>query len=184
MEISSYGFLDSKTNTMAEIITAGGGSGKRKIHSLKVDLTPMVDLGFLLVSFFVFTSTMANPKMLSLFLPDEKGTHRPIPESGAVTLIANRDGIYYYNGQTPGTLQDVHFYGNNQKNELRTTLLGLKQALIKANGNDEKMVAVLKLSDQAQFGQLVDLLDEMTICDLHRFSIGELSEQEKSLLLP
>src|SRR5512133_3530913 len=95
---------------MASIDTGGGDSGHKKTRGVKkakklstrVDMTPMVDLGFLLITFFIFTTTMSTPSTMKLFMPkDEKDPKNltEIKESGALTIMLGKDnGLYYYEG--------------------------------------------------------------------------------------
>jgi biopolymer transport protein ExbD len=101
---------------MADMILPQKG-GKRKIHLLRVDLTPMVDLGFLLITFFMLTTTMAQPKAMQVNMPDNSekvvdGT--TFPEESTITLIpAGGHQCYYYNGLL-NSAADMHVLDNNK----------------------------------------------------------------------
>src|SRR5215212_10021358 len=96
---------------MADIDVSGGDSGhkkgpgvkKAKKLSTRVDMTPMVDLGFLLITFFIFTTTMSTPTTMGLIMPkDEKDPKdlTEVKESAALTVMLGKgDQVYYYMGQ-------------------------------------------------------------------------------------
>jgi biopolymer transport protein ExbD len=93
---------------MAEIAEGGGGGhgkgGKKraKKQSTRVDMTPMVDLAFLLLTFFVLTSTFSKPKSMELSLPAEPPPNSPPPpevKNGVTFLLSKDDRIFYYIGQ-------------------------------------------------------------------------------------
>lgn len=90
---------------MAEIAESGGGDEKGKKHgkkgSARIDMTPMVDLGFLLLTFFVLTSTFAKPKVMSLTYPAKTEVDGPEPPKvkNGITFLISDDRVFYYKGQ-------------------------------------------------------------------------------------
>lgn len=94
---------------MADMGEAGGGGGhakgkkRAKKSSTRVDMTPMVDLAFLLLTFFVLTSTFSKPKVMSLVYPAKPKPDQPIPDqepmNNGITFLVSEDKIFYYSGQ-------------------------------------------------------------------------------------
>src|SRR5688572_25592690 len=89
---------------MAEIDSSEKRSGKKSFsrsrshRSTRVDLTPMVDLGFLLITFFVFTSALSTPKVMDLYETKEDES-KPIKNSAALTILIGKDHqLFYYHG--------------------------------------------------------------------------------------
>jgi biopolymer transport protein ExbD len=171
---------------MADLGEGGGGGGhkkgpgvkKGKKLSTRVDLTPMVDLGFLLITFFIFTTTMSTPTAMKLFLPAD--TQKPeeqnkAKESGALTIMLAKDrNVYYYEG----ILKD------DASNFLSTNFTGLREIILnKKKSTDEKdLVIVIKPNKNCTFRDVVDALDEMTINDCKRFALVEISDVEAKLI--
>lgn len=170
---------------MADIGEGGGGHHKKgpgvkkqKKKNTKVDLTPMVDLGFLLITFFVFTTTMSQSTAMNLFLP--KDTDKPeeqnkAKESGALTLLLSKDRIVYY---YEGTLKtDGSNFKASNFSEIRNVVLGKKKST-----NPEDLVIVIKPNDNSSVRDVVDVLDEMTINDIKRYALVDIAEPEKILI--
>lgn len=166
---------------MAELDVSGGGHKKgpgvkkSKKLSTRVDLTPMVDLGFLLITFFIFTTTMSQPTAMKLNLP--KDTKDPkdqtqIKESGALTIIPGKaDQIYYYEGIDPMKIQS-------------TTFKGIRDIIItkKRNTPINDLVIVIKPDQDATYKNTVDILDEMTINDIKRYAMVDITADEYQLV--
>jgi biopolymer transport protein ExbD len=171
---------------MADMGEGGGGGGhkkgpgvkKGKKLSTRVDLTPMVDLGFLLITFFIFTTTMSTPTAMKLFLP--KDTEKPeeqnkAKESGALTIMLAKDRtVYYYEG----ILKED---GSNFKS---TNFTGIREIILnkKKSTAAEDLVIVIKPSKAAKFRDVVDALDEMTINDIKRYALVDIAEAENQLI--
>jgi len=172
---------------MAEITTnSKPKKGHRKIHSTRIDLTPMVDLGFLLLTFFVFTTTLAKANAMRLVLPkdDCKDCNTNTPQSGALTLIADEGKVWYYNGM----LEDAIKKGQpvavdyNGAEGIRKVVLSLKKDLIQHQGSDSNLMIMLKALPNSNFKNTMDLLDEMLINNVHRYMMVNLSKEEETLL--
>ncbi len=152
---------------MAELDTSSGGGHKKgpgvkkaKKLSTRVDLTPMVDLGFLLVTFFVFTTTMSTSTAMNMNEPkdDNPEEQMKVKNSGAMTILLGRaDQIYYYFGQLdPNTLSE-QFKSSNFK-DIRNLILEKK----KATPIDDLMY-IIKSDSASTFKNAIDILDEMSI---------------------
>src|ERR1041385_3722860 len=104
----------------------GPGVKKAKKLSTRVDMTPMCDLGFLLITFFIFTTTMQTPTTMDLNMPkdtEKKEEQNEVKQSGALTIMLGKgDQVYYYEGQLK-----VDASGSNFQ---QTTFKGIRDAII------------------------------------------------------
>jgi biopolymer transport protein ExbD len=170
---------------MAEMDTSSGGGHKKgpgvkksKKLSTRVDLTPMVDLGFLLITFFIFTTTMSQPTAMKLFLP--KDTDKPeeqnkVKASGALTImLGKKDGVFYYEGEL---LPDGSNFKYTNFKDIRTEIINKKKAT-----NPEDFVVVIKPGPEATYKNTVDMLDEMTINDVKRYAMVDIFPTELDLM--
>ncbi|GAB3502690.1 ExbD/TolR family protein [Emticicia fontis] len=174
---------------MAEIQESGGGGkkGGGKVRSKKSggkpDMTPMVDLGFLLITFFMYTTTFGKPNMMKLNMPDKPKENDPPPPEVKVTntitvLMGKDDRIFWYQKPLPElTLADI--------NETDYSPEGIRKSVLvkKANALDiSKFTVIIKPSDEANWKNTVDILDEMAITKSDRYAIVDLAPKEKELL--
>jgi biopolymer transport protein ExbD len=184
---------------MADIDVSGGDSGHKKGPGVKnakklstrVDMTPMVDLGFLLITFFIFTTTMSTPSTMKLYMPkDEKDpkNQTEVKESGALTiLLGKNNGIYYYEGQLK---PDGSNFQSSTFKDIRDEIIKKKKAVIEMGRSlgypkdtlDKDFVVVIKPNKEATYKNTVDILDEMTINQVHRFALVNITDDENKLI--
>jgi len=180
---------------MAELNTDGGGDKGGKVRSKKqnskVDLTAMVDLAFLLITFFMLTTTLSKPQSMSLGLPDKdddptKNKDVKVDENRTMTiLLGDNDKLVRYVGllATPvagGTPKDF-VYG---KEGIRKELLERKAKVLEYTGKKDKgIIVIIKPSKKSNYRNLIDILDEMAIVDVPTYAIvNDFSPEETKLL--
>ena len=163
---------------MAEMDTSSGGGHKKgpgvkksKKLSTRVDLTPMVDLGFLLITFFIFTTTMSQPTAMPLNLPkdtDKPDEQNKLKESAAFTVMpAKNDKVYYYEGLDPSKIQASDW------KTIRDAILDKKR---RTDPND--FMVIIKPDKDATYKNTVDMLDEMKIDDVKRYALVDITPVE------
>ena len=127
----------------------GPGVKKGKKHSTRVDMTSKVDLGFLLISFFIFTTTMSSPTTMQLFMPKDTKDEdlNKAKESGALTILLGKNNVVYvYRGQL---LPDAsNFHATNFKG-IRDTIIAMKKDVMNAHVHD---AGCTKIQEEARVG--------------------------------
>ena len=142
---------------MASIDDSGGGGGHKKGPGVKkakklstaVDMTPMVDLGFLLITFFIFTTTMSSPTTMQLFMPKDTKEEdlNKAKESGALTVLLGKDNVVYvYRGQL---LPDASNFHTTTFKGIRDTIIQMKKDVINAHVHD---AGCTKIQEEAKVG--------------------------------
>ncbi|OYY23294.1 MAG: biopolymer transporter ExbD [Sphingobacteriia bacterium 35-40-8] len=170
---------------MTEMDTSSGGGHKKgpgvkksKKLSTRVDLTPMVDLGFLLITFFIFTTTMSQPTAMKLYLPkdaDKPEDQNKAKESGVITILLGKDdNVFYYEGQLDNSASN---FKSSNFTEIRNVILDKK-----ARTPEKDLVVVLKPSEECTYRNVVDILDEMAINVCKRYALVDISPVEAELV--
>lgn len=170
---------------MAEVITQTNSSSEKRIGVKKpkrkattVDLTPMVDLGFLLITFFIFTTTISQPTTMRLVLPDDKDLLHTtaIKESGALTfLLSKNNSVYYYEGKL----------NTNGSNIYSSTIKEIRNVIIKKKRNTlpDNFFVTIKPGKNCVYKDIVNMLDEMTINDIKRYALVDIANQEEQQIV-
>lgn len=144
---------------------------KSKKLSTRVDLTPMVDLGFLLITFFVFTATTTQSSSMTLTMPkdaEKPGTEMNVFASGALTLLLSANNrIYYYQGAKPENVVVTNYH------RVRDIILEKKKKT-----PADKLFIIIRPAEDATYANLVNILDEMNINSISRYAVDALSSKE------
>ena len=180
---------------MAELNTAPKDGEGKKVRSKKqnpsVDLTAMVDLAFLLITFFILTTTLSKPQSMDLAMPDkeerpdEDQTETPAWRTLTVVLGSD-DKVAYYVGsiENPqeGGEPKITSYG---KNGIRQIILD-KSKEVKArvtNPEKEALVILIKPSNKSNYKNFVDILDEMAITQEKRYAVMDMTDEDVEMLI-
>jgi biopolymer transport protein ExbD len=176
---------------MSEIITTSNGRHRKGIRrsgklSTRVDLTPMVDLGFLLITFFIFTTSMSQPKVMRLTMPDDSTDAGPTQAPAAMTftfIVGSDHDIYYYNGIFNGELSRTNF----NKTDIRTAIQRKMKEVEDRFQDKRKTIVLIKLTNESLYNDIVNALDEMLINGVAKYmlldaDVNELAAIEKSMV--
>ncbi len=163
---------------MAEI-SQGGGKKDSKVRSkktsTKIDMTPMVDLAFLLLTFFVMTTTLNKPQTMEINMPEEVkegDIPPPVNEKKVLTIIlGDDDKVYWYIGMTDPIVEVTNFSDE-----------GIRKILLKKNAEIDKMVVLIKATDESRYKNMVDILDEMNITNMKRYVLVDITPVDKELI--
>jgi biopolymer transport protein ExbD len=145
------------------------GNKKHKARRLgiRIDMTPMVDIAFLLLTFFMLTSVFRRPQTMEINLPPQEAEVE-VAESNLLTLRVISDGRIFWNfGIEPP--QPMEF------KELR-------KFLIMHNENNPKLVTLIKVDRKSKYHQMVDVMDELQMAKVNRFSLAEIREADLKAL--
>jgi biopolymer transport protein ExbD len=143
---------------------ANGNIGRVRSNkqSTRVDLTAMVDLAFLLITFFILTTTLQKPNAMALVMPNEFGDiHGKVPESRTMTvLLGTNNKLVWYMGlpDKPLTAPTMEHFG---KSGIRKVLIEQGARVKQKQGKE--MIVLVKPSDQSNYENMVTMMDELNI---------------------
>ena len=178
--------------------------------TLRVDFTPMVDMNMLLITFFMFCTTLSIPQIMDIAMPSNEPTGNiapnEVPESRTITAILGaNDKVYYYHGKPDyknySSLKETDTRGfrdiliaknadvTKQIKELREQLRqkkitdsAFKNLVAQAKKSDKSAIVIIKPTKDSYYKNLVDILDEMQICNIAKYTIADIAEGDDFLL--
>lgn len=160
-----------------------GGKVRSKKQSTRVDMTPMVDLGFLLITFFMFTTTFSKPNVMDLGLPAKPKENQKAPDteiklSNSISILIGKDNRVFWHQQDNTSLTDANL------NETTFDREGIRKVIqqAKANAADQsKFTVIIKPTDDAVYKNFVDILDEMAITKSEQYGVTDVKPWEKAV---
>jgi len=206
---------------MAEIIQEEkheGGKRKPKKHSTHIDMTPMVDLMCLLITFFMLTTAFSKPKIMEITMPEKvdnpnKENQTKVQDWRTYSiLLSGDDKVYYYKGladpkKPPLPLLIKTDYSKDgirkfllQKNKtVFKEVEALKNKVIKGElvmadstlnrkikeikkSDKGSPIILIKADEKAKYKNIVDIIDEMAICNIAGYAVVDISPVELDML--
>ena len=170
-------------------VRKGRSFSHNKKQVIRIDMTPMVDLGFLLITFFVFTTTMSTPKATDLFMPKEDISRpQPLPNSLALTLLLDDNNkVFYYNGDFKEAVSASKIIETNYSTYdgigkiIRQKQKDIDGSAKFADGRKGLML-LIKPTSKSVYKNVIDALDEAVINDVKKYAIIEPAKEENDYI--
>jgi biopolymer transport protein ExbD len=160
---------------MASVDTAAPRGGhkkgkKKKMRRLgiRMDMTPMVDVAFLLLTFFIYTTSMNRPQTMEINIPPTKGVNVEVACSNLMTIRVKEDGAIFWNICTD--------------DPKKVDMKELHNLLVQQNQQNPKLITLLKVDRKGKYSMMVNLLDEFNVANVTRFSLAPMEEADKRIL--
>lgn len=157
-----------------------GGKKRAKKMSVHLDMTPMVDLAFLLLTFFMLTTTFSKPQTMEINMPvkeDNPDNQMPLKASNALTIVlADDDKVFYYFGLGDPADNPEVLETDYSANGIRKVLLSPR---VKSN---DKMTVLIKPMETSRYKNVVDILDELKITETKKFALVDITDNDKTLV--
>jgi len=156
---------------MAEITTNQTNSRR----AIRLDMTPMVDLAFLLVTFFMLTTTFTKPKVMKLSMPEKTATERTtVSEELTTTLVLDKDNRLFYLRGAENPEVKITTYAPDGLRKMAYEMVKRGQQ------RNEDAIFLIKPTAEASYQNVVDVLDEMAIANVKVYAIQSLRPEEKA----
>ncbi|MDP1675771.1 MAG: biopolymer transporter ExbD [Bacteroidota bacterium] len=151
-----------------------GGKKKKKRIAVRLDMTPMVDVAFLLLTFFMLTTSMSKPQTMEINLPP-KEIDVPVAGTNLLTLRISEDFRIFWNiaEEDPVTVD-----GKERKEKL----INLGKLLKERNAANPKLITLIKVDGKAKYIDMVDIMDELNINSITRFSLAPMLDADKKII--
>jgi hypothetical protein len=144
----------------------------------------MVDLGFLLISFFIFSTEISKPAVINLYMPHNGDSTRVADSKSLTFLLYDNDKVFYYYGNTEGAIHSKQLFQTTYNetlglgNVIRERQIGLEKKGI----TRKALVIIIKPTKECCYKDVVNTLDEMLINEVANYSITDIGQDEESFI--
>ena len=161
--------------SMAQIETnRSNGHKKNHPHSLKVDLTPMVDIGFLLITFFILTTNLSMPVATKLMMPKDTGLETPVQQSAVLNIILGKNHqLSYSEGYGRNTIA-CNFIS------VRSVIIEKQHKVALALGSRDKTILIIRPSKESTYQDFMRIIDEISINDIKIYYVENPEEKRNT----
>jgi biopolymer transport protein ExbD len=164
---------------MAEVSSSASGHGRgrsrTKRTSTRIDMTPMVDLAFLLLTFFMLTTRFMDPYMMKIEMPlktDNPTEVTEISDKQVITLVlGENDKIYWYQGMNDPKVNVTDYSAN-----------GIRKILFEKNREIRNMYILIKPSEKSRYKNIVDIFDEIAITEMKRYALVKITDDDTRII--
>jgi biopolymer transport protein ExbD len=152
-------------------------NARKRNEKVKVDMNPMVDLAFLLLTFFMMATTFSKPQAMELIIPakaepGDEEKEQVLPESKVVSIVlAETDSAYIYRGLTDPEIQRIAF-----------DIAELRNIMEEFRTREPEIMILIKAMDQAKYSHIVDILDELNQMEMTRYVLMDAEDTDLKLL--
>jgi biopolymer transport protein ExbD len=155
---------------VAEKEPKGKGKGRKKSKriAIRIDMTPMVDVAFLLLTFFMLTTVFAKPQTMEINLPPDAEVKVEVAESNLMTIRIIPDGSIFWNAGVE-ELKRVEFKD-------------LRNLLMEKNRANPKLITLVKVDRESKYTTMVDIMDELNLANITRFTLAPMLPEDKTLV--
>jgi biopolymer transport protein ExbD len=141
------------------------GKKKRRV-AVRIDMTPMVDVAFLLLTFFMLTTTMNRPQTMEINLPPDSKTKVEVAQSSLLTLLVNEKGDIYY------------YVGMGLEPPVKVSFADLRKTLAQKLQENPKLVTLIKIDRKGKYHMMVDIMDQLNLANITRFSLAPMQPED------
>jgi len=168
------------TELQLQPLSAGKKNQLRKAQ-LKIDMTPLVDLGFLLISFFIFTTTMSKPTVTKLFMPTNGDSTKSSEKLSLTVLLNDNGGIYYYHGKWNEAVKSNEVFVTNFN---VTSCIGkvIREKQKTLGDRKHELMLLIKPIENSSYNSLMNTLDEVMINKVRNYAIVDVTDPEKDFV--